>query len=220
MTAEGSATAVYTTYAKVIAELAGNLPPSLTEAVINAIIADQSRVLDGRLTRHSDFEDIAGTPATPPSIEILCRYMVVWACFGRVAQSNRTEPGSLPRFYFDWVEAKVAALNDGTDSIPPQAMTGETLTFGTGVQGALQTDESLLTKKNIIPETLEVTTPSASTKYLEDFEVYYSVAHRSWIYRALSSLGKAATAVSYEYSHLIVREFEAMGIRTGRLTRA
>ncbi len=219
MAAEGAATALYTTYAKVIAEFPGDLPPSLTEAVITTIRSDQSRVLDGRLTRHRDFEDIGGTPATPPLIEQLCRYMVIWACFGRIAQTNRTNADSTARFYYDWVEATIAGLNDGSIEIPRQSTT-ESLTFGTGVAGALDTDEALLTKKNIIPETVEVTTPATSTEYRSDYEVYYSVAHRSWIFHALSSLGLAATAVSYEYSYVIVRELEVLGVKIGRLERA
>ncbi len=219
MAAEGAATALYTTYAKVIAEFPGDLPPSLTEAVITTIRSDQSRVLDGRLTRHRDFEDIAGTPATPPLIEQLCRYMCVWAMFGRIGQSNRTAVDSVARFYFDWVENTIAGLNDGSIEIPRQSTT-DTLTFGTGVAGALNTDEALLTKKNIIPETVEVTTPATSTEYLSDYKVYYSIEHRSWIYQGLTTLGKAATVVGYEYSYLINREFEVVGISVGRLSRA
>jgi len=219
MTVEGSSNASYTTYSKVVAEFAGNLPPSLTQAVVLEEILTGSRITDSDLPNHLDFPDIAASPPTPPIVQRIAVCRTMWILFGLIAAANRTKPNSLAQYYQDEADKLVKEINDETRDIPREGVTSEALVFGSGDSGALHTDEAPLTKKNIIPETVEVVTPATPTEYNRDFQIYYSIAHRTWVYRGLSTLGQAATHVSYEYSYLRLREIERLGVRTGVLER-
>jgi len=219
MTILGSSTASYTTYVKVIALFPADPPASLTQVVVEAAILDASRELDAMLPGLIDFPDIGATPATPSIIEKAARYLTFWHLSGLVASLNRTKPDSVAMFYRSEYERIVAGLDDGSISVPREAVTSETLTYGTGASGDLATTEAKLAQRNVIAETLRIVTPSAETEYEFDYRVWYSSEHRCWVYEGLSTLGQAATAVSYEYDHAMRHELRTSDTWCGSLER-
>jgi len=220
MTVEGAATAVYTTYTKVIALFPATPPTSLTQAVVNTAIADASRQFDAQAVKHIDFPDIAASPATPPIVEMGTRYLTFWNLSGVVAALNRTKPDSTAMFYKGEYDRIVAGLNDGSIVIPRQSVASESVTFGSGAAGDLMTTEAKLAKRNVIAETLRIVTPSTETEYDRDYRIYYSAEHRCWVYWGLSSLGQAATVVGYEYDYAMRHEIRTSQTWCGSLERA
>jgi len=218
MAAEGSSTAAYTTVAKVKNELL-TPPASLTDEIIGGYIDDESRGIDTDLCDYESFADIAASPATPEKIERICRYRVIWRCHCFMGVQNRTDPGSQSMWYLTKANEEVKELQDGVTQIPREAVTSEELTYGSGASGDLMTTEAALAKKNVIPQTVEIVTPSTATIYNSDYKVYYSEGHRVYVYRGLSTLGQAATHVSYEWTYLKQHEVVRANISSGRLLR-
>lgn len=219
MTVEGAATAVYTTYAKVIAEFPASPPASLTQAVVDAVIADASRYLDGRLVDYIDFPDIAASPHTPDVIEQITRYLAAWECQGRVAVLNRSQPATQGAWFRERAEELIQMLNDGRILIPNESVSSETLTYGSGASGDLMTTQAKLAKACIVPETVRIATPSTETEQGRDYIIGYSAGHRTWVYEGWTTLGQAATAVSYEYNYLRQREIVKPQVGWGNLAR-
>ena len=83
----------YTTVEKVLAEIPGDAPESLTDEKIEQYIEDASRYVDARLPNYTVFPDIGATPPTPPVIEKIARLIAAHDCLVFLGQM-RGDAGS------------------------------------------------------------------------------------------------------------------------------
>lgn len=95
--AQGAAP-LYTTSARVTAELPGDLPAELSSAVVAGFIADQSRRMDAflRTCYQVPFPGIGDVPPTPALIERICRRLAAADCLRFLGRALREdEPPAL-----------------------------------------------------------------------------------------------------------------------------
>ena len=84
---------LYTLVEKVKQEVPGSWPEDVTEEMVRQAIADMSRQIDGYLGECYDvpFPDIGGSPATPPTIEMICRKLAAKKCEEWMGRINAAE---------------------------------------------------------------------------------------------------------------------------------
>lgn len=109
---------VYTTQTKVLDELFTDVSADV-QAKIPGWAEDESRNIDAALVNYTTpFNDIAGTPATPPIIEKACRYYVAHRVLQKLGVNRYDENEKASESYEQKADRLIRRLRDGEDVIP------------------------------------------------------------------------------------------------------
>jgi hypothetical protein len=81
---------LYSTVARVRAEVPGTWPEAVTDAMVTLAIADASRRIDAFLAGCycTPFPDAAAEPSTPPVLENICRNLAAYQCLTWMGRVN------------------------------------------------------------------------------------------------------------------------------------
>lgn len=186
----------------------------LTASDITDIIRQVSRAIDARLSViYIPFNSTADTPPTPDKIQDIATHLATAKCVEILMPLGRNAKlAEWAQYNEEWAEKRLSMLESGSQSLPDETQSAQTLTPGVGGQYDVQTYEALLTPSavtsgeipTIITDSVRINSPSAYTQYRyeRDFHVYFEPQLQRWVFQDHRNefLAQPAPKVDYRWT--------------------